>query len=161
MTDQTHDTPDWLPERLERAKQQAIQDLLADLDHENVDSLKATLVNQQHQITTLTRAHDAAQTRAEQAMFEAAFTSATRPYSFQNADDVRALLDVQALDTAEDGSITGMDDAIKHLVESRPYLLAPAHSHPPTDMNIHQTTSAQPSLSTPQVDAIKRRFRLD
>lgn len=156
--------PDWLPERLERARKTAIRELLDDLGVADEEALRQSLAA----IQQLTLERDAAVQRATEAeharhqlRLEMAFQQAAAPYDFFHLDEAWALADLSRVQVDEQGGITGMKEALETLVEQRPHLIQRQLS-PRLDSATgrdHQLLEAK-SFSADEVEAIKRRFRI-
>ena len=67
-----------------------------------------------------------ARTRAEQARLQIAVKSqiiaAAAKASFADPEDAYRMIDPATLDVADDGTVSGLDDAVKGLLKAKPYL---------------------------------------
>lgn len=150
--------PAWLPERLERAKRSAIQDLLSDLGYSDVDALKSQLQQQAQQASDLESAQ-AAVNASRQRHLEAEFRLAASRYRFYDPHEAQALLDWSLVGWDEAGQVTGLEAALAALVKTRPHLVKRA-SVPSLDSHPGGPGPQYEALSPAQVDEIKRRFKL-
>jgi hypothetical protein len=73
----------------------------------------------------------AAEDRARKALLRSAVTSAAVTAGAVDPDAVLALLDKTSLTVADDGTVSGLDDAVKALLEAKPYLVGKAVTPPP------------------------------
>lgn len=156
--------PSWLPERLERARRTAIEELLADLGYSDTESLRATLTAHagwQTERADLLSQAETARTAQHTALIEAAFQVESRNFPFYDREEVRRLMDFSAVGLDENGQVVGVREAIEALAIAKPHLL-----HRPTPpyseaAAISQESPAPSSTLDPeQIEAIKRRFKL-
>lgn len=103
-----------------------------------VERLKADMAKMQAQ------AQEAEQ-RAQQAMVKAAVIRAAN--GFNDPEDALRLLDLDALDTDDDGNIEGLDNAIAALLKAKPYLAKKQGGITPTN----------PAAGEPKTDEQLRR----
>lgn len=160
------DTLGWLPERLDRAKRSAIQDLLAELGYADVEALKQTLQTQAQQVTDLTASQTelqttlaSTQTAHRQAVLESAFRQEAARYRFYDPQEARALLQWEAIHVDDSDQVTGMAEALLQLVKTRPHLVKRSRT-PHIDSTLLGQGAGQAELSPEQVDDLKRRFKL-
>ncbi len=160
--------PEWLPERLERARHTAVRELLSQFGFEDEAAFKQAFTEQQAAIQQLTLERDAALQRATEAeharhqlRLEMAFQQAAAPYEFFHLDEARALADLSGVQVDEQGGVIGMREALEALVEKRPHLIRRPFS-PSLDAAIGRENRAaeEKSFSPEEVDSIKRRFRM-
>jgi hypothetical protein len=164
------DNPAWLPERLERARRGAIQNLLAELGFESAEALRQTLTDQQASITQLSQERDSVLGQAaavdslrRKAIIEAAFLQEAGQYDFINLDEARRLIDLDGVEVDGQNRVIGMREAVGRLVEARPHLLrrrSRVATNATTTGNASHTSADIRDMPPEQVDDIKRRFRL-
>lgn len=156
----------WLPERLERAKRAAVQEVLAQVGFEAVEDLQTAVA----QLPALTAERDElakrlqeAEATRQQTYLEAAFLYEASRYRFINLDEARILLDWHHIHLNEAEEVEGLREALDQLVKERPHLVRrPAAPH--LDSETHGTGRFTPrrveDMPTEQVEALKRRFKL-
>ncbi len=148
----THEMPDespaWLPERLERARRAALNELFEGLGFADADALRAHLDTQAQDLERLQTERDTAR--------ETVFALSAAAHDFIDPDEARALLDWDALDWD-----AGLGEPLAALAAQRPHLLRrpqpPALDAPP--LHDHGPRSAR-DLPDAQRDALRRRFKL-
>lgn len=132
------------------AKQQGIKEVLAELGVENLDALKQSLTDAQAakeaQMSDLEKAQaqaEALKTERDQALEQAKTMQAeaiqtllnsaiiTASQSFNDPNDALQFINRSGIERNEDGSFSGVDEAIKALAESKPYLLKAAEPDKP------------------------------
>ncbi len=163
--------PDWLPERLERARKTAIQELLTEIGVEDPDTLKRVVEEnslfktQLEQLTSenqqaMQRLTEAQQTQ-QQLQIEMAFQQASAAYDFLQPSDARMLLDMNAVTLDEQGQVVGMQAAVEQLVATRPYLLRrPPVPRLESDYGRDSRVWEEKAFTAEEVESIKRRFRM-
>lgn len=163
--------PDRLPERLERARKTAIHELLTELGVEDTDTLKRAVEEnslfktQLEQLTaenqqTVQRLTESQQAQ-QQLRIEMAFQQASAAYDFLHPADARTLLDMSAVTLDEHGQVVGMQTAVEHLVETRPYLLRrPSAPRLEGDYGRDSRMLEEKAFTAEEVESIKRRFRM-
>lgn len=77
------------------------------------------------ELGTLQQRLAAAEQTAHDRLVRSAVVSAAAKAGFVDPDDAFALVDHGALDISEDGSVTGVDDAIRAIAKAKPYLVRP------------------------------------
>lgn len=87
---------------------------------------KTELQKQQERADAAEKAAQAAIDRANQALVRAQVTTAATKAGAVDPDAVLALLDRNAVTIGDDGQVTGADEAVKALLESKPYLVGKA-----------------------------------
>jgi hypothetical protein len=124
-------------ERAVRAKQKVTNDLLGDLGIENVDTLKRLISAQRDaeeaEKTELQKAEETIETlgaqvkqaeqQAREMLLRAEVQAEATKQGFRNPAVAYRLADLSAIEIGEDGSVAGVDAALKALAENEPYLL--------------------------------------
>jgi hypothetical protein len=161
----TPNDPDWLPDRLDRARHSALRALLDDLGYADVDALKTALTEQAATIQHLTDAQAsatadlaAATAARREALIDAAFQLASARYDFHDPAEARLLADFEGV-TLDDttGQVIGMDAALDALVAARPHLV----QRPPAPViDVGTPTTPSHPLTDPNMAEVKRKFRL-
>lgn len=163
--------PEWLPERLERARKAAIKELLAELGFEDAETLKQVLETgsqAQEALQQITeektqlgqRVLDLENTQ-QQLRIEMAFQQAVAAYDFIEVADARTLADLSGVQIDEQGNVTGMQEAVEQLVESRPHLLRrPYLPSMEAYLGREMPSHEEKKFTTEEVESIKRRFRM-
>jgi len=152
------ETPEWLPERLERARRGAIQEWAQEQGFADPDALREAIAT----LPTLVAERDAARQDAENsqtALLNAAFWLEASRYDFINVEDARRLIDLSGVEIGADGRVEGMQQAVTALVDTRPYLL---HKRKPATLDSRTQSTPPPNGDLPaeQIAAIKQRFKL-
>lgn len=162
----TDQTPDWLPERLERARTQAITALLTELGYEDVETLKTALHEQRQSVEKLTQDHAAAVAQVEQsqaarreALLDVAFEQISRAYPFIDPQEARLLGDFSAVQLHEDGTVSGLREAIEQLAMQRPHLLR-RPAVPNIEAHGGRIGGEDSTLSPQLAETVRRKFRL-
>lgn len=131
-------------ERAARARQAAVNELLQELEIENLDTLRGTVQAQRQaqeaQMTELQKAQRRIQELDEERkrlaaenrtrVIETEVITAATALGFRNPRDGMALADLTAVAVGDDGKVTGVEEALKALLEARPYLKAEATPSP-------------------------------
>lgn len=99
------------------------------------------------------------ETRLQSAAIQAAFAKESNDIVWQNADIAFNALDKSGVSVNEDGSVSGMDQAVKALVESNPFLQKNTKTpgvNTDTDFTTPKTDSVMPGVkySESQVQAL-------
>lgn len=131
-----------LKDRLTRATTKATTDLLEDLGIEDVATAKQTLVDaktaHEAQMSELEKAQaqiteanartaeaeikaEAVKAQAAEALLKAAIIS--QAGDFNDPNDAWSFVDRSKIEAQEDGSYKGIDEALKSLIEVKPYLI--------------------------------------
>jgi cell division protein FtsB len=171
---EAEEAPAWLPERLERARRAAVQELLAELGFENVETLQQSLQQIEEGAQTINALTEerailaeqvaAAEAARRQASIDAAFLVEAAQYDFIDPGEVRQLADLSGIVLGEDNQVTGMREAIHAVVEARPHLLR-RRSQIALDANTKgarrpMRPNTPDELSAQQLDDLRRRFNL-
>ncbi len=171
MNSMPEETPEWLPERLDRAKRAAVQEVLARVGFADVDSLEHALAEQRDQLSHLQTSNaeltahlEEAQSAHRQILLEAAFIQAAAPYRFIHLDEARLLLDWGKISIDEEGGgVVGLPEALADLVAERPHLVR-RPSPPPLAGDHMGKPPSRPrfvgDMPSHQVESLKRRFKL-
>jgi hypothetical protein len=149
-------------DRLERAKDKTTSDLMAQLGIENIEQAKTTLEDaaklKEAQMSELEKAQtqvteamakaaqakldmETMQIKANEALLKAAIIA--KASGFNDPMDAWMFVDKSKIEIGEDGSHTGIDEAIKLLVEHKPYLIKVE-----TNGNAKSGTPARPTPKT-------------
>lgn len=131
-----------LKDRLARATTKATTDLLGELGIEDVATAKQTLVDaktaHEAQMSELEKANaqiteanartaeaeikaEAIKAQAAEALLKAAIIS--QAGNFNDPNDAWSFVDKSKIEAQEDGSYKGIDEALKGLIEAKPYLV--------------------------------------
>ena len=149
------DAHPWLPERLERARNSAVRSLLEEAGgYADVAALRTDLSD----LSYLRERVAGLEAQSQAAHVDRAFREACAAYQFHDLKEVWALADLSGVLVAEDGVVSGMAEAIEALVAARPHLV----KRPPAPALDAGEVSAvgDSGLSRPEVEQVKRRFRL-
>lgn len=120
-------------ERLARAKPPADYDELkaAAKRLEEIEAAnQSDLEKAQSRADEAEKRAEQAQSRANDALRRAAVMSAATTAGAIDADAVIAMLDQDAVTIGDDGQVTGAEDAVKALLESKPYLVGKTETSP-------------------------------
>lgn len=120
-------------ERLARAKPPAdYDDLKAAAQRlEEIEAAnKSDLEKAQTRADEAEKRAEQAQNRANDALRRAAVMSAATTAGAIDADAVIAMLDQDAVTIGDDGQVTGAEEAVKALLESKPYLVGTSNGEP-------------------------------
>ena len=136
--------------RTKSAKQTAVKDLLAELGVESPDAIKTALAEAEQarkaQMTELEQAQAEAQAakeaevkakaerdeaiaQANETLMKAAVMAAAR--DFNDPADAWLYIDRSKIEMADDGEIKGVEEALKIVVEAKPYLVKAGEQAPP------------------------------
>lgn len=145
-------------ERAHRASQAAVSELLQELEIENLDGLRQTVqahrAAQEAQMTELERAQRRIQELDEERkrletenrtrMLETEVVTVSTSLGFRNPRDGIALADLSAVTIGDDGKVAGVEEALKALLEVRPYLKGEAAPPPAPNIDGDRGTGSGP-----------------
>ena len=83
------------------------------------------------ELETLQQRLAAAEQTAHDRLVRSAVVSAAAKAGFVDPDDAFALVDHDALEISDDGSVKGVDDAIRAIAKAKPYLVRPKTTSSP------------------------------
>jgi len=115
-----------------------------------LDQLKAKLAEQE-------KARLEAESRANEALIRHAVEMAAATMKFHNPEIAYHLLDLAEVSIGEDGKVAGVEDALKKLIKSNPYLVDAGAAAPETDAGKRGSGKPDPKA---QAEEIRRRYRI-
>jgi hypothetical protein len=116
-----------------------------------LEQLKVKLAEQE-------KARLVAESRANEALIRHAVEMAAVGLKFHNPEIAYHLLDLAEVSIGEDGKVAGVEDALKKLIKSNPYLVGNGTAAAPdTDASRRGTSTSDPKA---QAEDIRRRYRI-
>lgn len=109
------------------------------------DAQKSDAQKQAERIQALEAQAAQALTARREADLKSVLVSAASKAGFLDPMDAYAMLDKSAITIGDDGTVSGVEDAIKALVEAKPYLLKTPEPAPKTGIITRQVPTGNPS----------------
>lgn len=133
----------------ERKKYEGHEELKAKAEKfDELEAANATeLEKAQKAAEKATKERDEAVQRANQTLVRSAVVAEAAKQGAVDADAVVALLSADKVTIGDDGQVTGAEDAVKALLEEKPYLVGEGHQPPPGDGGARQPV-IPPDLDT-------------